>query len=350
MSDNKNLGDILRNLPKNELAKLINELSEEEANQIYYDWQGIWCRDNQRYDPNWPETITIYLAGRGFGKTRLACEAIRQEEARGTKLFTICAPTAADIRDTIITGPSGILSCYPPDDKRRPTYYPSYSRLEWPSGAVARLISAENSERARGINTGFLYLDEVGSIDDIDIFHQLMFGLRAHPSKCIITTTPRANAIMIELSKRFGKDVRVITGSTYDNASNLTDSFITSVREAYEGTSLGESELHGKLILSSTDALWQQQTLMDNTIEEYEAPNYVSFSIGVDPAVSKGKHSDLTGIVVVALGEDDRMYVLGDFSGKYSPQQWSQKVVSLYDMYSLQGPTSIVVERNQGGI
>lgn len=221
--------------------------------------------------------------------------------------------------------------------------------MEWPSGAVARLVSAESAERARGINTGFLWIDEAGSIDDIDIFHQLMFGLRIAPSKCIITTTPRANKIMIELNRRIGKDVRVISGSTFDNAANLSDNFITSVKEAYEGTSLGDTELHGKLILSSPDAMWQQQTILDNTVEDYQLPEIVSYACGIDPAVSKNKHSDLTGIVLVGLGSDDRLYVLGDYSGKYSPREWTQKVISLYDTYSQTAPMILVVEINQGG-
>lgn len=279
----------------------------------------------------------------------MACEAIKEEEARGTKLFTICATTAADCRETIVLGPSGIMSCYSEKDPRRPTYFPSKSRLEWPSGAVARLLSAENPNSSRGINSSFIYMDEIASYADIDVFHQLMFGLRIAPAKAIITTTPKATPTLIELSKRIGKDVRLISGSTFENQSNLSGNFISSIKAAYEGTSLGEQELYGKLILTSPDALWQQQTILDNTVEEEDVPEFISIAIGIDPAVSSGKNSDLTGIVVVGLGNDDKMYTLGDHSGKYSPQAWTSKVVSLYDQYSQNAPVTLVVERNQGG-
>lgn len=346
----KYLKDLAEN-DKDKFREILSQLTEAEAEEIIYDsWRDVWARPNQLIEDWWPEQIALVMAGRGFGKTRLAVECIKEQERKGVKLFTFCAPTASDLRDTIVEGPSGLLSVYAPNDPRKPEYISSKSRVEWPSGAVARLISAENPERARGVNSEFLYMDEVGSIDDKDIFDQLMFGLRIGTAKALITTTPRANKIMIALNKRIGKDVRLISGSTYENAANLSAGFITTIRDAYEGTSLGSQELEGKLILSSEDALWQQQTILDNTVDEEDLPaSFVSVAIGVDPAVSKGKHSDLTGICVVAVGDNGKMYVLGDFSGKYSPKAWAQKVVSLYDTYAAFAPTTIIVERNQGG-
>lgn len=350
MSNYKQLGEKLRSLPKAELAKLLSQLTEEEANEILYDsWRDVWSRPNQRFEDHWPESITLVLAGRGWGKTKSACEWIKEQVASGEKLVTICAPTSSDLRDTITEGPSGILSCYYEKDPSRPTYVPSKSRIEWPNGAVARLISAENPERGRGLNTGILWMDEVGSMNDIDIYHQLMFGLRSGKSKALITTTPRACAIVIDLHKRIGKDVRLVNGSTFENKDNLSDTFINTITSAYEGTSMGSQELHGKLILTNPGAMWQQKTILDNTIEEETLPNIVAYAIGIDPAVSVGKKSDKTGISVVGLGEDGLLYILGDYTGKYSSQGWAQKVTSLYDQYSQVGPVTIIVERNNGG-
>ena len=52
--------------------------------------------------------------------------------------------------------------------------------------------------------------------------------------------------------------------------------------------------------------------------------------VAVDPAMTSGEDSDETGIIVAALGEDDRGYVLADLSGKYSPQEWAAKTIAAY--------------------
>ena len=43
-----------------------------------------------------------------------------------------------------------------------------------------------------------------------------------------------------------------------------------------------------------------------------------------DPAVTANANSDETGIIVSALGEDERYYILEDKTGKYSPDEWSE--------------------------
>ncbi len=68
--------------------------------------------------------------------------------------------------------------------------------------------------------------------------------------------------------------------------------------------------------------------------------------IGVDPAVTRSDRSAETGIVVAALGEGQRFYVLEDSSGAYAVAQWSERVRHLYDLY---GAHTVVAEINQGG-
>jgi predicted phage terminase large subunit-like protein len=71
--------------------------------------------------------------------------------------------------------------------------------------------------------------------------------------------------------------------------------------------------------------------------------------VGVDPAAKasgEGDKTSETGIVVAALGEDGRGYVLDDMSCRLSPMGWARKVVAAYDAH---GADAIVVEINQGG-
>ena len=56
-------------------------------------------------------------------------------------------PTAADARNVMVEGASGILAISP--DPERPLYEPSKRRLTWPNGAVATTYSADEPERLR---------------------------------------------------------------------------------------------------------------------------------------------------------------------------------------------------------
>ena len=96
---------------------------------------------------NW--RVWLLLAGRGFGKTRTGAELMRARVAAWTaRRLALVAPTAADARNVMVEGESGILAISPPWD--RPRYEPSKRRLTWPNGAIATLYSADEPERLRG--------------------------------------------------------------------------------------------------------------------------------------------------------------------------------------------------------
>ena len=57
-------------------------------------------------------------------------------------------PTAADARNVMMEGESGILAISP--DPAGPLYEPGKRRLTWPNGAVATTYSADEPERLRG--------------------------------------------------------------------------------------------------------------------------------------------------------------------------------------------------------
>jgi hypothetical protein len=91
-----------------------------------------------------------YVAGRGAGKTRSgACWVQHRVEAGAMKVGCLIAPTAADIRDVMVEGQSGLLAIAPP--WCRPRFEPSKRRVQWPNGARAVCLSGEEPERARGL-------------------------------------------------------------------------------------------------------------------------------------------------------------------------------------------------------
>ena len=84
-------------------------------------------------------------------------------------------------------------------------------------------------------------------------------------------------------------------------------------------------------------------TFEDVIIEDLE--EYGNTIISIDPAVTKNKVSDYTGIAVLSRVED-KVYVRDAFQLKVSPSELSERIQSLVDLYE---PGVIYVETNQGG-
>src|SRR5271156_4850789 len=100
-----------------------------------------------------------YVAGRGAGKTRAgACWLQRRVDDQTMKLGCLIAPTAADIRDVMVEGPSGLIAVAPP--RSRPRFESSKRRVEWPNGARAICLSGEEPARARAVNLDPLWADD----------------------------------------------------------------------------------------------------------------------------------------------------------------------------------------------
>lgn len=91
-------------------------------------------------------------------------------------------------------------------------------------------------------------------------------------------------------------------------------------------------------------AIWDRLTIHRN--RRSQAPKLKRVLVSVDPPISSEPGSDEAGIIVPALGEDNRGYVLDDCSMRGSPQQWAERAVAAYDLYEAD---AIVAEVNQGG-
>lgn len=141
------------------------------------------------------------MAGRGFGKTRTGAEWVREQvERKGRKRIALVGRTSADVRDVMVEGPSGIMSCCPPWFK--PSYEPSKRRLTWPNGAVAITYTADKPDQLRGPQHDGAWADELAAWRFLDAWDQLMFGLRlGNDPRVVVTTTPRPIALVRDLIK-----------------------------------------------------------------------------------------------------------------------------------------------------
>ena len=315
---------------KKRLSDLLNEYK--------YRW-NLNARKKQKLpDGDW---ITwLILAGRGFGKTRTGAETVRMW-ARDYPIIHIVGATAADARDIMIEGESGILNISPQHE--RPQYEPSKRRLTWPNGSKAVIFSADEPDRLRGPQCYKAWADELASWRYPEAFDQLNFGLRlGNNPQIIVTTTPRPTKIIRDLAK--DSTTHVTTGTTYENRENLADAFFHHILTQYEGTRLGRQEINAEILEDIEGALWTNKLIESCRVKSH--PDLKRVVIAIDPAATSKKDSDKTGIVVVGKGVDDHGYVLEDKSGIYTPNEWARVAIGLYERWKAD---RIVAERNNGG-
>lgn len=332
-----------------ELARL----SEHERAGLTHHWP-FWARPEQ-LPPEGDWSIWLVLAGRGFGKTRVGAEWVRSVVCGSTPLakghagrIALVAETAADARDVMVEGESGLLAVHPPDF--RPAYEPSKRRLTWPNGASASLFNAIEPDQLRGPQHDLAWSDELAKWRYArETWDQLQFGLRLgqHPRQCV-TTTPRPIEVVRELVGRStrGDGVALTRGKTRDNASNLAGPFLAEIMARYDGTRLGRQELDAEILDDAPGALWTRR-MLDET-RRNEAPPMRRTLVAIDPGIGDPGTDDVaeTGIVCGGLGDDQRAYVLEDASFVASPNEWARRAVSVHDRYEADG---FVVEINQGG-
>ena len=331
-------------------------LSDMDMDTLLWDWKAWGRPEQQAPEGDW--NIWAYIAGRGAGKTRTAAEWVREEAKhtnRGQLRFALVARTAADVRDVIVEGESGIINVSPPSEK--PHYEPSKRRLTWSNGNTATCFTADEPDSLRGPQFTHAWGDEVAAwrqtpdAAGMTAFDNLRVGTRlGDRPKIMVTTTPKRVALLyqlIEESKKSG-NVVITRGSTMDNSGNLSSAYMEAIMGVYEGTRLAAQELYGEMLDDIDGALW--------TIEMIERNRHAAFPIGtplrcigVDPSVAENPR-DECGIVVCAATSDRDLYkreawILEDASIHGSPEVWANKVVEMARKWMC----PVIAEVNQGG-
>ena len=284
----------------------------------------------------------MVLAGRGWGKTRTGAEWVRDRAMSAPdQRIALVARTAADARDVMVEGESGIINICPPWEV--PTYNPSIRRVTWPNGSIATTYSADEPNNLRGPQHHHAWCDELAAWRYTDAWDQLQFGLRlGNKPKTLVTTTPRPTDLIRSLAK--DKRTALVNGYTMENEGNLPEAFLAKVLDEYEGTRLGEQELYGRILDDIEGALWKAS--MIKRIADENLPQFERVVVAVDPAVTNNKNSDETGIVCAAMGIDNNYYVLGDYSIKASADTWARRSISVYDEHDAD---KIIGKVNNGG-
>jgi predicted phage terminase large subunit-like protein len=342
--------DLLLSLPEHQRTAILNSLTDTEKASLRYNWP-FWARRDQLEPTGKRWNTWLILAGRGSGKTRAGSEWVRKAKDWHSRIALV-GETAADVRDVIIQGESGILETSPPWD--RPIYNASRREVRWANGSVAKLYSGEEPDQLRGPQHEIAWLDELAKFRYPDeTWANLQLGLRLGKwPRVLVTTTPRPIPIIRELlraSQTNPETTHVTRGSTFDNARFLAPEFIEAIKAKYAGTRLGRQELHAELLDDLVGALWSRDMIENaRLVQGAQLRDMDRVVVGVDPSGFDGETGDEQGIVVCGKekGKDGLYVVLDDYSVKMRPEGWGRRVIEAYRTHKAD---RIVAEANYGG-
>ncbi len=351
--ENESLRDFLIRNPHLQ-EKALNLVPDDELETFEYSWRDFLGRPSQLL-PGTPGAaiqrddwlLWLILAGRGFGKTRTGAETVKEWAQDPNERILMIAPVAADVREVMIEGPGGLMSCYP--EGARPSYNPSRHLVTFPSGAIGITRSADEPERLRGPQFTKFWADELCAWRFLeDAWNQIMFGFRLKTKNLrgIITTTPKPVKVLKAL--KADPSTVVTVGSSYENRSNLDDVYFQKVIVPYEGTRLGRQEINAEILDDNPGALWTRNLIDAYKIQfkEIRWDLITRIVVAIDPAVTSNEESDWTGIVVVGLTVSQHVIVFADESCKESPIGWARAAVAAYKRWNA---NLVVGEVNNGG-
>lgn len=332
----------IRSLPPVMVRDILNE-----------EWW--WTARPEQVPPPGEWLVCLALAGRGFGKSRAGSEWIVERvikhpfDRQGVPTeWLVVADTLADARTINAEGPSGILNVL----KRRGVQhrYKQNPRpmILFPKGAKIYLEGADTPDTGRGYNAAGILCDELAKwLKPYETwYHGLLPSLRAdlvndHP-RAFVTTTPKPIALLEDWVSRADGTVHLITGSTFDNATNLSGHALAEMKRQYDGTAIGEQELYGKLLELTGGGLFQRKDIIKNRVVDVP-DDIVSIVVGCDPNLT-GEDATF-GIVVVARTKDKHLYVLADRS---TPNSGRAAVLEAWRAVAEFAADVLVYEENLG--
>lgn len=379
----KSLFEKMKDLPPEQqeaaLQRMANEAGvslAELAESLITDW-GFLGRPAQQSPPgSWK--WWVIMTGRRWGKTRTAAEWIhkRVEDMPRSAGSTggLLQRTAADLRDIMIDGPSGLLATAKPG--RPVKHEPSKRQILFHNGYIMKCYTAEEPDMLRGptLSTGwadeFASLRAVPGIDNMTAFDNFQVALSApvpgDRPRGVITTTPRRVKSVKKVladAALLPRQYAVTNGTLMDNIANLDPTTVHDLVTKYAGTALGAQELDGILTTDVEGASFKSAVFEATRIDTIEdCPSFGRIVIAVDPSTGDGT-SDECGISVVAISASPipttfehkgltvvrnvpHLYVLEDASIAGPPDLWARRVSEKADQYETH---LVVAEGNQGG-
>jgi phage terminase large subunit-like protein len=371
-------------------AELREERAVRDQSEARRQMSARWGAEArlEQIPPDGTWFVWLILAGRGWGKTRTGAEwaAAMGRRYPGARIALV-APTAADGRDTMIEGESGLLSVIADAELRGGNRDKGWNRslgeLFLANGTRYKVFSAEKPSRLRGPQHHFVWADEPAAWVDAyrgaqasperdTTWSNLVIGARNKARddwptdfqpRIVATTTPKLVRLLkipdSEAAREPAKSglmqqshVTITTGRTDDNLDNLAASYIETVVEPLRGTRLGQQELDAKLLEDVEGALWTHDA-EKAAVEgrglirrgSLPADGLGRRVLAVDPSDGE-EDSDEYAMCVATVDEAGVGYVLHSAGVRLGPRGNVDATAKLYEQWECD---VVIVEKNHGG-
>lgn len=330
-----------------------------------------WVARPEQLTPVGRWFVWLILSGRGWGKTQTGSEwivdrALRHpiDTAGNPSEHLLVGETLSDAMQFCIYGSAGVRRVLTRRIGPESRFVDGRDGLRWhltkspkpfieifDHGQKIHVQGADDEDVGRGYNLVSLWADEFAKWPKPDgswsqgLMPALRIDIPGDRPRALVTTTPRPIVQLINWRKRTDGSVHLTTGSTYDNAANLSPEMLAELHKTYHGTRLGQQELHGVLLEEAEGALWNLDMIEPYRVNRDEVPEMSNVVVGVDPPGSDDPQSDLCGLVAAGRGVDGRDYVLGN---------WSKRIVGAaaarraWEMHIAYGASVLIIEDNQG--
>lgn len=314
-----------------------------------------WTARPEQIPPKGDWSLCLILAGRGFGKSKLASEWLVQRvldhptDRHGFRTeWLLIAETLSDARTISIEGPSGVLRVL---ERREIEYkyikHPKPQILVGEAKSVIFFEGADGADVGRGYNAAGAVLDEVAKWKKPreSWYEGIMPSLRAdltgdHP-RTLVATTPKPIELLREWVGRDDGSVTLIRGSTFDNAANLSSFTLDELDRRYHGTLIGRQELYGELLDARDGMLFSFSDIDSNRVESVDDVEFTHITVGVDPTLTE--EGDLMGVVIVGRDIKNHMYVLADESVPLTSREAARHIWRVFHRW---GADTVVIEEN----
>jgi phage terminase large subunit-like protein len=331
------------------IETLLSRLTLDERIALAHYWP-FWARSKQLPPAivNWRSWG--FLTSRRWGKTYGIAQWFNGEvEAGNIRQIGLSAQDEENSILLQVQGTAGLIETAPPWCK--PEWEAGAKILHWPNGARAVVRTPERPGKIRGFEYDACWLSELQSWPTktrAEAMSNFRLATSKQPARIVWDATPkRGNPLLKELiaeSESNPERFVIVRGSIYENRDELGAQFIADEEARIGGTRTGREELYGHMLDDDEGVLVQQDWIDRN--RKSMPGRILRRVIAIDSAVTKRAGNDLTGIIDAARGTDGLVYILGDYTKQYSPEEWPDVVI---DNYFVGRCDCVVVETNKAG-
>ena len=222
-------------------------------------------------------------------------------------------------------------------------------------------IRAENGTTIRFTGLGKLSIDQIKSMEGVDLFWGAEAQTFSERSLEVLIPTIRAEGseMWFDWNPRWEEDPidqlfrgDVVPDNSFVQRINWDENpwfpeRLDRVR-LYDLHNKPDRYAHiweGEYEPQAIGALWNRKII--SACRRFKYPDMKRIVVAIDPAIENEPDSDEHGITVCGQGSDDHGYLLADGSLKGTPRECASKAVALYDYWDAD---AIIYEKNNGGL